>query len=336
MPAQNKMIGLTFALILSDQTLAHDWNSSRPDAHAPIAVMGDHTHKTGELMLSYRYMQMDMNQMLEGKKEIRSRTLLNNSSYKMVPTEMTMKMHMLGLMYAPNDTTTLMAMLPYLENDMDMLMNMGSMHGPMLMKSSMESSGIGDLRLGALHSLYSDSRQKLHLNLMLSLPSGSIDEKNSQGALLPYAMQLGSGTYDLLPGITYAAQRDSFSWGVQASAVIRLDENTRDYRLGNRYKVQSWVQKPLTRNLSASLRLTYEDWGEINGEDKRLNPMMSPLSDTNLQGGKIVIGSVGFNLTLPAGNRLALEFNTELNQDLDGLQMAYEDSLVLGWQLSFK
>jgi hypothetical protein len=23
----------------------------------PIAVMGDHTHKTGEIMLSYRYMQ---------------------------------------------------------------------------------------------------------------------------------------------------------------------------------------------------------------------------------------------------------------------------------------
>lgn len=336
MPTISKIMGLVFTSTLCGHTFAHDWISSRPDAHAPISVMGDHTHKTGELMLSYRYMEMDMKELLDGKDEINPRSLLKNSTYKMAPTKMTMKMHMLGLMYAPNDTTTLMAMLPYLENDMDMLMNMGSTLSPMLMKSSMESSGIGDIRIGALHNIYSDSRQKIHLNLLLSLPTGSIDEKNSQGALLPYAMQLGSGTYDLLPGITYAAQQESFSWGVQASAVIRLDENTRDYRLGNRYKVQSWVQKPLMRNLSASLRLTYEYWGEINGKDKRLNPMMSPLSDANLQGGKIVIGSVGFNLTLPAGNRLALEFNTELSQDLDGLQMAYEDSLVLGWQLSFK
>ena len=43
----------------------------------------------------------------------------------------------------PDDTTTLMAMLPYLENDMDMLMNMAAQFSPMLMKSSMESSGIG-------------------------------------------------------------------------------------------------------------------------------------------------------------------------------------------------
>ena len=28
--------------------------------HAPIAVMGDHVHEKGEVMISYRYMNMDM------------------------------------------------------------------------------------------------------------------------------------------------------------------------------------------------------------------------------------------------------------------------------------
>ncbi|MEL7333685.1 MAG: hypothetical protein AAFN12_15670 [Cyanobacteria bacterium J06560_2] len=32
------------------------WSPSRPDSHAPIGVMGDHTHEKGEFMLSYRYM----------------------------------------------------------------------------------------------------------------------------------------------------------------------------------------------------------------------------------------------------------------------------------------
>lgn len=32
----------------------------RADGHAPIGVMGDHLHKTGEVMLSYRFMHMDM------------------------------------------------------------------------------------------------------------------------------------------------------------------------------------------------------------------------------------------------------------------------------------
>ena len=45
------------ALILSGSTALAQ---SRPDAHAPIGVMGDHTHDKGEWMLSYRYMYMNM------------------------------------------------------------------------------------------------------------------------------------------------------------------------------------------------------------------------------------------------------------------------------------
>jgi len=39
--------------------LAHE-SPVRPDSHAPIGVMADHTHGKGEFMLSYRYMYMDM------------------------------------------------------------------------------------------------------------------------------------------------------------------------------------------------------------------------------------------------------------------------------------
>ena len=48
------------ALLLSTRVFSHDWETSRPDGHAPISVMQDHTHKAGELMVSYRYMLMDM------------------------------------------------------------------------------------------------------------------------------------------------------------------------------------------------------------------------------------------------------------------------------------
>jgi hypothetical protein len=32
----------------------------RADGHAPIGVMGNHRHKSGEFMVSYRFMYMDM------------------------------------------------------------------------------------------------------------------------------------------------------------------------------------------------------------------------------------------------------------------------------------
>ncbi len=338
--------------LISSTTQAHDWDTARPDSHAPIGVMGDHLHKTGEFMFSYRLMQMSMSGLLDGSDSVSSAEAIA-SGYRMTPTKMDMDMHMVGMMVAPSDQTTYMAMLSYIENDMDMLMsmNMGGdammgsgmgamgsgmdMMAPMLMPMQMESSGVGDLKLGALHSLYDSPEAKVHLNLMMSLPTGSIDEKNDAGAVLPYRMQLGSGTYDLLPGITYTAQKASLSWGAQASAVIRLGENDRDYTLGNRYKVQAWLQKPLHENLSVSLRMGYESVDNIDGEDSALNPMMTPLADPDLQGGETLTAALGLNATLSGGHRVAVEYITEIDQDLDGPQMALDDSLTLGWQLAF-
>jgi hypothetical protein len=329
----NHSIKMACLMLSTHSAFAHDWNSARPDAHAPISVMGDHTHNKGEFMVSYRNMQMDMNSLQEGTKTVAASDVLDNTrnSYTMAPTSMTMKMHMLGLMYAPTDITTAMLMLSYLEKDMDMLMQMPM---GMRMNMPMDSKGAGDLKAGALHNIFSQDGQKVHLNLVMSLPTGSIDEKNDSGVVLPYAMQLGSGTYDLLPGITYTAQTESYSYGAQAQATLRLGENNRDYTLGDRIKVQSWVQMPVHQQVSISVRVAYEDWQTIEGADSRLNAMMAPTLDPDLQGGNVASAGLGVNITLPMGNRLAVEYSKELAQDLDGPQMAQDDSLTLAWQLS--
>jgi len=325
----NRSLTIACALLASSPAFAHDWNSARPDSHAPISVMGDHTHNEGEFMVSYRNMQMDMNGLQDGTNSVSSQEVLD-SGYMMTPTKMTMNMHMFGLMYAPSDKTTLMVMLPYIEKDMDMLMNMGMMN----MAMSMDSEGLGDIKAGALHNIFSEAGQKLHLNIMMSLPTGSIDEKNN-GAVMPYAMQLGSGTFDLLPGITYTAQEESFSYGAQAQATIRLGENDRDYTLGDRYKLQSWVQMPVHQRVSLSLRLAYEDWDNISGEDDELDATKTPTADADLQGGNLLSAGLGVNVTLPKGHRVAVEYNKELEQDLDGPQMAQDDTLTLAWQFAF-
>lgn len=323
----NHSLKIACALLATSPAFAHDWNSARPDSHAPISVMGDHTHNEGEFMVSYRNMQMDMNGLQDGTRSVSSQEAID-SGYKMAPTKMTMNMHMFGLMYAPTNKTTMMVMLPYIEKDMDMLMASG-------MTSSMDSEGLGDIKVGALHNIFSEAGQKIHLNLIMSLPTGSIDEEKDSGTAMAYAMQLGSGTFDLLPGITYTAQKESFSYGAQAQATIRLGENDHDYTLGDRYKLQSWVQMPVHQRVSLSLRLSYEDWDTISGEDDELNAMMTPTEDADLQGGNLFSAGVGVNVTLPQGHRVAVEYNRELEQDLDGPQMAQDDTLTLAWQLAF-
>lgn len=74
-----------------------------------------------------------------------------------------------------------------------------------------QSRGLSDAFVGGLYSLFEDEGHRLHMNLGLSLPTASVTESvfvltpaNTRPELrLPYAMQLGSGTYDLELGATY-------------------------------------------------------------------------------------------------------------------------------------
>ncbi|MEM7730934.1 MAG: transporter, partial [Pseudomonadota bacterium] len=129
---------------------------------------------------------------------------------RVVPTEMSMNMHMVGAMYAPTDWLTLMAMGSYVTKDMDHITFMGPAGTTRLGTFTTNSSGFGDTKLGGLVRLYEDETHHLHANIGFSLPTGSITETDRVLAptgmrptlRLPYAMQLGSGTFDLLPGLT--------------------------------------------------------------------------------------------------------------------------------------
>ncbi|MDH3505399.1 MAG: hypothetical protein OEM58_12845 [Nitrospirota bacterium] len=87
------------------------------DSHAPIGVMGDHTHNKGKLMFAYRYMRMFMDGNRDGTNNVSASSVLG--SYVVTPLQMTTQMHMFSGMYGLNDTLTLMAMLPYVMKSMD-------------------------------------------------------------------------------------------------------------------------------------------------------------------------------------------------------------------------
>ena len=79
---------------------AHEgpWTAARPDGHAPISVMGDHMHKMGEWMVSYRYMSMEMEGLLAGSKDISANDANSTFGFPlgMLPKDMKMDMHMFG------------------------------------------------------------------------------------------------------------------------------------------------------------------------------------------------------------------------------------------------
>ena len=244
-------------------------------SHAPIGVMGDHMHHQGEWMLSYRYMHMDMNGSRKGTSDIDTVTIATTepnrffgiagqpATLRIVPTDMTMDMHMFGGMAAPTDWLTLMVMGTYLKKDMTSTTFAGGAGTTVLGTSDMESSGWGDTRLTGMFRLYQDSVNHLHLNAGISLPTGSTSETGTM--LMPngtrmnmrmgYGMQLGTGTYDLLPGLTYTGHQGRWGWGAQYSAEIRLENKNDDgYSWGDKHSVTGWGSYSWADWISTSAR----------------------------------------------------------------------------------
>ena len=335
---------LLFGLSLSFYSFGQEdtkWSAGRADGHAPIAVMGDHTHNKGELMFSYRFMLMQMQGMRSGIDPIDNAAVVNpeGENYMITPDNMGMGMHMLGAMYALSDHITLMGMVNYNALSMDHQTRMGG-------EFTTSSSGLGDIRIGGLFKVLDKNRQRLHFNLSLSVPTGSIDNMDvtpasaPNKALLPYPMQIGSGTFDLLPGITYLAQGEKTSMGAQVLGTFRLGQNERTYALGNQVNANIWGAYQIIQALSASLRINGTFLSGISGQDPSymmmVNNRMVPTVFTENSGFNRISTALGANFYVPSGPlkniRLGIEAELPVYQNINGIQLETDLLLTFGLQ----
>ncbi len=345
---------------LGTDTHAHDtggFPSSRVDGHAPIGVMGDHVHHEGEFMFSYRFMYMNMDGNLDGSNSVSPGSFLAPpmpGRYVVAPLSMDMYMHMFGLMYAPTDDLTLMAGFSYQEKTMqNQIANLG-MLPPGVSGSTfgVETSGIGDLKLTALYRLYEDESSLVILGQGISVPTGSISEQGfvptfGRDVTLPYPMQLGSGTVDYRPSLTYKGYHEDWSWGAQVSGVVRMYKNYHDYQLGNEFEATSWISRVLADWVSVSFRLNYRYWGNIDGADPSIasqammGALTTPTAQPGLRGGNRLDALGGVNFLLPTfidgidSNRIAIEGGAPIYQYLNGPQLQTNWTLTVGWQMSW-
>ena len=119
-------------------------------------------------------------------------------------------------------------------------------------------------------------------------------------------------------------------------ATLRLGRNGRDYRLGNQFKFNAWVDKAWLPWLDTSFRLGWLSWGNVRGADGDLNPMMVPTADPDRRGGNRLDAILGAGANINsgwfAGNRLGVEVGLPLYQDLDGPQLETDWHITLGIQ----
>lgn len=303
-----------------------------------INVLGTHIHPAGQWMLGYEYMFENMDGNRDGTHRISRGRVLDR--FATAPTDMTMQTHMAMLMYAPTNDFTLMAMLPYILKSMNHIMRDGT-------RFTERTEGIGDLQVRGLYTFHKirGLENRFLFNAAVSIPTGSIDEKDfgpdrSLGEnRLEYPMQLGSGTVDLLPGLTYLGQTENWAFTTEFIPTVRLGRNAHEYRLGNRYRLSAWVARKWTDWLSLSGRFDGERWENIHGADRTLDPSDEPTKDPHIQGGKRIDLLFGINVYAPSGvlkgHRLAVEVGAPVYQSLKGPQLQTDWLLRVGWNLSF-
>ena len=357
----------------------HDQHNHHHGAQAPAGVMFAHMlPKAGDFMAGYRFMwNSQSGNMLNGANTV-SDSAVNASGCAgdpcyLTPDSMSMSMHMLDLMYAPTDWLTLMLMPQFVDMNMTMqglyptpadtgLNTALTGHYAHHIQNSHETGGIGDLGMYALFKLYDDGIHHVHTTAGFSAPTGDVNiqfrrSHQVDGGYMDYGMQLGSGTWDFKPSLTYTGQLDNWSWGVQANGIVRMEgHNNSGYRLGDLFQTTAWGSYSLTNWLSASMRGLYTAQGRINGQfPNSQNQFYETLPDGELQYGSILkfgpqdypqnyggqFWDVGFGLSavVPsgdlAGNRVSVEWLQPVHTDYNGYQLDRDGALSATWSVAF-
>jgi len=338
----------------------HSNHQHQHDSLLPAGVMGAHMlTKAGDWMFGYRYAYNRQDGvLLKGTNKISDGVVLastDNCGGKqcyVAPDKMIMHMHMFNIMYAPTDWLNLMIMPTYV----DMSMAMRPLDGappasttnqPEVIHSAHEhmTGGIGDTLMMALFKLFDNRQHHLHLGLGISAPSGDVeivlrDTHRKELGLIHYGMQLGSGTWDFAPNLTYTGQVDNWSWGAQLSLIKRLEgENEVGYRLGDVFSSTAWAIYQFYNWLSFSVRGIYTSQGALRGEYNEFHRPIGPMDSQSSYGGQFWDLGVGLNAVIPsgdlAGNGLSVEWIEPVKDDVNGIQLERDGTLSINWHYMF-
>jgi hypothetical protein len=342
--------------------------SDHNHGNAPAGVHGAELIGSGSFGFSYTPMFMHMSDNYIGSSTVSSQTIVTTipsqmtmangmgmpmaEMYRVVPTSMDTQSHMFNFMYGVNESLNLMIMASYQQKSMTMTTYSGSSGTTVLGSSLATTLGLGDTAISSLWRIFKDTSNDANLNFGVSLPTGSRTENITMlspmlGAMnMPmymsmrasYGMQLGTGTYDVLSGLTFLNHTNKWTWGAAWRGRFALGNNTEGYHYGDLNEVTGWGGYTYSPGLTWSARIVEGHQNQIHGSDPMItglmqgtNPSFYGGTHTDLLGGvEIAGGPWGFK-----NKHLALEAGETVIQNLYGPQLgrSWVVNLALGASL---
>ncbi|QOL24753.1 hypothetical protein LP316_10465 [Thalassotalea sp. LPB0316] len=262
-----------------------------------------------------------------------------NQNYPVVPTVISQQTLVLNFAFGIDEKSTVSISIPYIEQDTDHISIV-----PGYDTFNIASQGLGDIRLNYQHRVYKVNNTHVEFSLGISLPTGSIDERGDTPRApgdqqLPYTMQLGSGTFDLPVGLNVSHLVQDYSVGLSLYANVRTGKNDRDYRLGNKFALSSWIKYEGWASLDPTLKLTYIHWQAIQGQDEEITvpgqfPYPAGITDPDNYGGQQINVSAGVDAYF-GDQRANINLVLPVYYNLNGVQPKQKLGVSLQWHQQF-
>lgn len=328
-------------------------------APTPAGMFGAKMAPEGKLMLGYTPMIMHMSGNYIGSSTVSSQTIAStipsdttigattvHEKYRIVPSSMDVTSHMFHMMYGVTDWANIAIMATYLSKSMTMTTFLGTSGTNVLGQSTSATEGFGDTSVASTIRLYQDGMHHLHLNAGLSLPTGSNTEtvtmlspmKTFMTSRASYGMQLGTGTVDVLPGLTYTGHLAQWNWGAAYRGRIAMNDNAEGYNYGPQHELDGWGGYAVIPGVTLTGRTVWSIQGRIHGADSRISGVMQGTNPAFYGGTRVdMLGGVALS-GAPIGYNnvhLALEGGAPITQDLNGPQLGRNWQFNLAFSAGF-
>jgi hypothetical protein len=246
-----------------------------------------------------------------------------------VPTEMRMqKLSLVGFLPL-NERFQLLASVPYVVNDMDMRTRTGGMM-PMTMDMSMaQITGLGDISLMGLYTLYTDApvrpAHKLTVGLGVKTPTGKTDERKPNGNLVHAMMQPGSGSWDPLFMVTYT--RGLYPLVLQANLFYQLTtKGYNGYEFGDKLNFDLSARYQAARYVNIGLDVNAMHTEKDKDHDGRYsNPVNSMIDNPDFTGLDSLFVTPVVQVKVPnTGGSAEFKYQIPVYQDVNGFQQVVD------------
>ncbi|MBL1257667.1 alpha-amylase [Methylocystis sp. Sn-Cys] len=326
----------------------------QPLAPAPLGVFGADMPPAGKLILSIVPQFLGRSTSLEGARPVSSQEIVATTPWffdprqklRGVPQSALQAVQTVQLAYGVTKVLSIVVGTGMTEKNLSFLTFKGLSGITPLGMSYTGTDSISDTTASAIWRVYEDHINRVQVNVGMSFPTGS--NHNTFTLLQPngtyattrafYAMQIGTGTFDAMPGVVYAGQLNNWSWGLSYRGRFPLAANPEGYRWGDLHEFTGWGGYSWIPGVTTTFRVTGSLEGPIRGFDWNIagkaqaaNPNFYGGQRVELFGGATISGKlVGYENVL-----LAIEAGLPVYQNLNGPQLskAWQAGLALRFKI---